>query len=93
MNVHPPDQRSRPSSYSAAELHEMLVTDAAARHATDLRWAIAAYDRIGQLTRRGAEDAFQAVLDDVEARTGIRAMPVVEPTSNRELAGHLGLRR
>lgn len=93
MNVHPPDQRQHPSVYSAAELHEMLVTDAAARHATNLRWAIAAYDRIGHLTLRGAEAAFQAVLDDVEARTGIRAMPVVEPVTNTELAGHLGLRR
>lgn len=89
MNVHPPDQRSHPIAYSVAELHEMLVTDAVNRHVTNLQWAIAAYALIGRVTKKGAEAAFQAVLDDVEARTGMRAMPVVEPASATELAAHL----
>lgn len=62
--------------YKQGELHRMLVEDAVKRHATDLPWAVGAYDRIGKLSGKGAEAAYQAVLDDVEALTGLRVMPV-----------------
>lgn len=62
--------------YKQADLHRFLVEDAVRHHATDLPWAVAAYDRIGKLSGKGAEAAYQAVLDDVEALTGLRVMPV-----------------
>lgn len=70
------DGRPPVETYDARELHRLLVTDACAHHATDLLWAAQAYVRIGEQTRRGAERAFQDVLDEVEARTGVRRLPV-----------------
>lgn len=65
-------------SMSADELHRQLVTDAVKGIATDLRWAVAAYERIGKLTRRGAEDAYQQVRAEVaELRGGWRGMPML----------------
>jgi hypothetical protein len=83
-----PDMQPRMGveAYTAPELHRFLVADAVKGHATHLPWAVAAYDRIGQKTGRGAEAAFLAVLDEVEALTGRRAMPVANPTTNAELA-------
>lgn len=60
----------------AQELHRLLVADAVASRATDLRWAIAAYERIGRATRKGAEQAYRDVLDEVHALTGLRLMPM-----------------
>lgn len=62
--------------YTATELHTFLVEDAVVRHATDLQWAVEAYERIGRLRGCGAELAFIAVVDEVETRTGLRHMPV-----------------
>lgn len=65
-------------SLSAEELHRQLVTDAVRGIATDLRWAVAAYERIGKLTRRGAEDAYQQVRAEVaELRGGWAGMPML----------------
>lgn len=61
-------------AYNAGELHRFLVTDAVKLHATDLPWAVAAYDRIGQLDGCGAEEAYQRVRGEVKALTG-RGMP------------------
>lgn len=71
-----PEGRQGVDAYTAQELHRFLVADAVAKHATSLPWAVAAYTRIGQKTRKGAEAAYQAVLDEVEALTGLRMMPV-----------------
>ncbi len=71
-----PEGRKGVAAYSAKELHEFLVADAVKRHPTYLPWAVEAYDRIGRQTGRGAEAAFQSVLDDVELLTGDRRMPV-----------------
>lgn len=81
-----PEGRKGVEAYSADELHRMLVSDAVKRHATSMQWAIAAYDRIGKLTRKGAEAAFQAVLDEVESLTGVRAMPIEKPATPGEVA-------
>lgn len=81
-----PDGRKGVESYSADQLHRMLVTDAVKRHATYLPWAVAAYERIGRRTGKGPEAAFQAVLDEVETLTGSRDMPVDRPTTAAELA-------
>lgn len=81
-----PEGRRGVETYSAEQLHRMLVTDAVKRHATYIPWAVAAYDRIGKRTGRGAEAAFQAVLDEVETLTGSRTMPVDRPTTAAELA-------
>lgn len=59
-----------------ATLHRLLVTDAVKRRVTDLRWAIAAYERIGRLNRKGADAAYVDVLDGVEQLTGLRKMPM-----------------
>lgn len=80
-----PEGRRAVGEYSAAELHRFLVEDAVKRHATYLRWAVKAYERIGMATGRGAEDAYQAVLDEVEALTGLRRLPVAEPATSRDL--------
>lgn len=65
-------------SLSADELHRHLVTDAVKGIATDLPWAVAAYERIGKLTKRGAEDAYQQVRAEVaELRGGWRGMPML----------------
>jgi len=79
-----PEGRMGVEAYTPQELHRFLVADAVNRHATHLPWAVAAYDRIGKKTGKGAEAAFQAVLDEVEALTGLRAMPVAR-TSATEL--------
>lgn len=72
-------------AYTSTELHQMLVADAVKGHATYLPWAVSAYKRIGERTGRGSEDAFQAVLDEVESLTGLRRMPVSTGVSDAEL--------
>jgi len=80
-----PEGRMPVEAYTADELHRHLVADAVKRHATHLPWATAAYTRIGRQTGKGAEAAYQAVLDEVETLTGLRMMPIDPPTSRREL--------
>ncbi len=70
-----PEGRKPVGAYSARELHQALVADAVKLHATHLPWAIAAYARIGQVERCGAEEAYQRVRGEVKALTG-RGMPV-----------------
>jgi hypothetical protein len=90
MSRRSPEGRKGVEAYSSAELHRFLVTDAVKRHATDLQWAIAAYLRIGQLDRTDAETAYQRVLDEVEALTGLRRMPISSPATATEMK-RLGL--
>ena len=71
-----PEGRRGVDAYTAQELHEFLVADAVKRHATWLPWAVAAYERIGEQRKCGAEAAYVAVVDEVEALTGLRLMPV-----------------
>lgn len=66
--------------YREGELHQFLVADAVKHHATELRWAVAAYKRIGKLNGRGPEAAFLAVVAEVEALTGMAMMPVASLT-------------
>lgn len=80
-----PEGRKGVDAYTEAELHQFLVADAVKHHATHLPWAVAAYDRIGKLSKRGAEAAYQAVLDEVEQLTGLRRMPVGKPMTKREV--------
>lgn len=80
-----PEGRRGVAEYSADELHAALVSDAVKRHATDLPWAVDAYTRIGKLRKISADDAYVAVLDEVEALTGMRAMPVHAATSAQDL--------
>lgn len=81
-----PEGRKGVEAYDAAELHRLLVEDAVKSHATHLPWAVAAYLRIGERTGKGAEAAYQAVLDEVETLTGTRSMPMTPGTSATELA-------
>lgn len=67
--------RNPVDAYTAAELHQFLVTDAVKLHATDLPWAVAAYTRIGEQDGCSAEEAYQRVTGEVRALTG-RGMPV-----------------
>lgn len=71
-----PEGRRGADAYTAAELHQFLVSDAVAFHATWLPWAVEAYERIGAQTGKGAEEAFTAVKAEVEALTGLPLMPV-----------------
>lgn len=65
-------------SLSADELHRHLVTDAVKGIATPLPWAVAAYERIGKLTKRGPEDAYQQVRAEVaQLRGGWPGMPML----------------
>jgi hypothetical protein len=61
--------------YSERELHQRLVADAVNHVATPLAWAVAAYERIGQLNGRGANEACREVVGEVMALTG-HGMPV-----------------
>lgn len=73
------DNRTLPNvrDLKADELHRQLVADVVQGIATNLRWAIAAYQRIGTLTGKGAEWAYQQVRDEAaELRGGYRGMPV-----------------
>lgn len=89
-----PEGRKGVEEYSANELHTFLVEDAVKRHATFLPWAVKAYERIGAVRHggggEGAETAYSAVLDEVEALTGLRMMPVASPATAEEMR-RLGL--
>lgn len=80
-----PEGRRGVDTYSEAELRRFLVEDAVKNHATHLPWAVAAYERIGRLSGKGSEQAFTDVVDEVEALTGRRLMPVGPPATPREL--------
>ena len=62
-----PEGRRGVETYSAGELHRMLVEDAVQNHATDLAWMTGALQRIQQLTKRSLEDVFTAVVMEVES--------------------------
>lgn len=74
--------------YTAQELHRFLVADAVKGHATTLSWAVAAYQRIGSRNGKGAEAAFQAVMDEVKTLTG-GGMPVIDPAARAEIMAQL----
>ena len=80
-----PEGRRGVDEYTAAELHAFLVADAVKRHSTHLPWAMAAYVRIGEQRKVTADDAYVAVLDEVESLTGLRLMPVHAPTTQTDL--------
>lgn len=68
-------------SMSVEEMRRELVGDAVAGYAAAggqglLARQVAMYERIGRLTGLGAEAAINSVLDEVEALTGQRALPL-----------------
>lgn len=66
------------ASMSADKLHRHLVSDAVRGIATDLRWCVEAYEKIGEETGRGADAAYQAVREEVaQLRGGWRGMPML----------------
>lgn len=81
-----PEGRKHPRAYSARQLEDFLVGDACRGHATDLAWAMAAYEEIarqrhgrhlaGEALSPHAEEAFLGVLARVE-KAGKR-MPVTD---------------
>lgn len=72
----PPGQRKPPQTYTARQLHEMLVADALGHIATPLLWAVRAYREIARQDRISQEDAYQRVRQEVKA-SGRYGMPVV----------------
>jgi hypothetical protein len=62
-----PGQRDHWSNYGANTLHRILVEDALAAHATDLKWLIGALQRIQQITKRPLEEVFAAIVTEVES--------------------------
>lgn len=70
--------------YTPAELHRFLVADAVKGHATTMSWLVLAVQRIGAKTGKTAEEAFQAVVTEVEG-LGCR-MPIADPIAKAELA-------
>lgn len=85
-----PEGRRDVEHYTPTQLHNFLVTDAVKHHATFLPWAIKAYEEIGKRRQTSAEDAYQAVLDEVQVLTGLRRMPVASPATGEEMR-RLGL--
>ena len=71
-----PEGRKGVDAYTAEELHRFLVEDAVKRHPTTLEWAVAAYARIAERRKVSADAAYAAVVDEVEALTGARLMPM-----------------
>lgn len=68
--------RDHPTDYSATQLQAFLVEDAVKHHATDLRWFVAAMLEIARQRSIGVEAAMLALLDEVEALTGLRGLPM-----------------
>ena len=68
--------RRHPSTYTVIELHAMCVEDAVKHHATDLAWFVSAMVVIASQRRIPIDDVFNGVLDEVEALTGHRMMPM-----------------
>jgi hypothetical protein len=62
--------------YSEQQLRTILVEDAVRKHATDLPWFIEAITRIGKLSRRGPEAAFNELVNEVETLTGVASLPM-----------------
>lgn len=62
-----PEGRRAPQHYSAQQLHDFLVDDAIKGHATELRWATAAYQEIAKQRRQNPDQAFAAVRNEVIA--------------------------
>ena len=85
-----PEGRRGVEEYDAKQLHQFLVADAVKHHATYLPWAMEAYTRIGERTGRGAEDAYTAVLDEVETLTGLRMLPVASGVTDAEMGRLMG---
>ena len=63
-------------SMSDEALHQELVEDAVARVATPLPRFVMACERIGRLTGKGAEEAYQRVRHEVTELTGFPYMPI-----------------
>lgn len=61
---------------NADDLHEKLVNDAVGGHATDIQFALLAYQRISRLRGIPLDDAFNAVQAEVVSRRGGLGMPV-----------------
>lgn len=70
-----PEGRQPPAAYTSTQLHQFLVTDAVAQHATDLRWFVLAVRRIAELDRISIENATCRVINEVVALTG-HGLPV-----------------
>jgi hypothetical protein len=70
-------RRPHVEAMTAQDLHNELVADAIKGHATDLARAVAAYERIGKQTKKGAEAAFQEVRAEVASLTGRPGMPIL----------------
>lgn len=68
--------RDHPVDYTHTTLMAFLVEDAVKHHATDLRWFVAAMIEISRQRAISAEAAMLALLDEVEALTGMRALPI-----------------
>lgn len=65
-----------PAELSEQELHNRLVLDATTGVPTPLAWAVAAYTRIGQLSGKGPEAAYQRVREEARTITRGYGMPM-----------------
>lgn len=68
--------RDHPTEYTADQIMGYLVEDAVKHHATDLRWFVAAILEVARQRNIAAEAAMLALLDEVEALTGLRRLPI-----------------
>lgn len=68
--------RDHPSAYTAEQIMADLVSDAVKHHATDLRWFVAAILEVAKQRNIDAEAAMLTLLDEVEALTGLRGLPI-----------------
>lgn len=70
-----PEGRRGPSYYTAKALHSFLVDDAVKGHATEIRWAVGAYEEIAKQRKQTIDDATKHVMDEVAAMG--RSMPMI----------------
>jgi hypothetical protein len=61
---------------SADQLHRKLVNDACTGHATDVQFAMLAYEKIARVRRIPLDDAFKAVEAEVRQKRGGLGMPL-----------------
>ena len=61
---------------TATQLHDKLVKDAVNGHPTDLQFAVLAYQKIARDRGQPLDDAFKAVVAEVEQARGGLSMPL-----------------
>lgn len=71
-----PAKREDPSTYAPEHLRQLLVEDAVRSHATHLPWLVAAVQLIARAERKGLDDVFTSIVQEVETLAGRAELPL-----------------